>query len=55
MVRIVSVQPLEPWQVRLDLTDGSSCNVDLAPLMNGPIFDALIQGRPPARPMRASA
>jgi hypothetical protein len=41
MLRIAQVRPLNPWQVQLDLTDGSSRHVDLAPLMVGPIFDAI--------------
>jgi hypothetical protein len=41
MIRIAHVLPLAPWQVHLDLTDGTTRVVDLAALMRGPVFDAI--------------
>ena len=45
MLRIRSVTPLEGRRVRLVLTDGSERTVDLAPLLNGPVFDEIARDR----------
>jgi hypothetical protein len=39
MVRIVGVETLGGFRVRLSLTDGSTREVDLGPYLNGPVFD----------------
>ena len=41
MIRIREVIPLGPFRVRLVLTDGSIVERDLAPLLTGPIFEAI--------------
>ncbi len=41
MTRIRSVVPLEGFHVKLTFTDGSEREVDLAPYLNGPIFEPL--------------
>jgi len=41
MTRIRSVLPLEGFNVKLTFTDGSEREVDLAPYLNGPIFEPL--------------
>ena len=45
MLRIHKVEPLEGLAARLVLTDGSVRTVDLAPLMQGPIFEPLLRDR----------
>lgn len=45
MVRVVSVQPLSGYVVRLAFTDGSVREVDLERFLNGPIFRPLRQDR----------
>ena len=41
MIRISSVQPAEGHQVILSFTDDSTGQIDLEPLLRGPIFDAI--------------
>lgn len=41
MTRIRSVLPLEGFHVKLTFTDGSEREVDLAPYLNGPVFEPL--------------
>lgn len=40
-VRILSVEPLQGFRVRLTFTDGSSKEIDLEPYLHGPIFEPL--------------
>lgn len=39
MVRISSVEPQHDFVVRLTFTDGTVCDVDLEPLIWGPVFE----------------
>ena len=41
MIRIRSVLPLDDFHVKLTFTDGSVREVDLAPYLNGPVFEPL--------------
>ncbi len=41
MVRIQGVQPLEAHRVRLEFTDGSAREVDLAVYLRGPVFEPI--------------
>ncbi len=41
MTRIRSVLPLEGFHVKLTFTDGTEREVDLAPYLNGPVFEPL--------------
>jgi hypothetical protein len=41
VLRIKSVEVLEDYTVRLGLNDGSTKTIDLAPYMQGPIFEPL--------------
>jgi hypothetical protein len=41
MRRIRKVTPLERFEVKLELTDGSAKIVDLAPYLRGPVFEPL--------------
>lgn len=41
MIRISSVKPLEGFRVRLEFTDNSIKDIDLAPFLDGPIFAPL--------------
>jgi hypothetical protein len=41
LIRIQEVTPLEPYRLRLKLTDGSVIERDVAKLMIGPVFEAL--------------
>lgn len=43
MVFIRSVIPLENFMVRLVFSDGEQKNVDLEPLLRGPIFEPLLR------------
>jgi hypothetical protein len=43
LVRVRGVQPLESYKVQLTFEDGSKKEVDLAPYLRGPIFDAIRQ------------
>ncbi len=45
LVRITAVEPLRDLVVRLDFTNGESREVDLAPYLQGPIFDDLVRDR----------
>ena len=40
-VRITAVQPLEGFRVRLQFTDDSWKEVDLEPLLHGPVFEPI--------------
>jgi hypothetical protein len=39
MRRITAVEPLDGFVLRLDLTDGSTVEVDVAPYLWGPVFE----------------
>ena len=39
MARIVGVETLGGFRVRLSLTDGSTREVDIGPYLNGPVFE----------------
>jgi hypothetical protein len=41
MTRIRGVEALDGFRVRLSLTDGSTREVDLGPLLNGPVFEPI--------------
>lgn len=41
LVRVISVQPLEGFVVRLEFTDGIQSDIDLSPFLRGPIFDRI--------------
>ncbi|NJL26989.1 MAG: DUF2442 domain-containing protein [Thermoanaerobaculia bacterium] len=41
MIRIRSVKPLAAFRVHLGFTDGSERTVDLAPFLDGPVFEPL--------------
>ena len=43
MVRIASVRVLQGHRVRLTFTDGSEKDIDLAPYLNGPVFEPLLR------------
>jgi hypothetical protein len=43
MVFICSVKPLENFMVRLAFSDGQQKDVDLEPLLRGPIFEPLLR------------
>jgi hypothetical protein len=45
VLRIRSVTPLDGRRVRLVLTDGTDRTVDLAPLLRGPVFEAIARDR----------
>lgn len=45
LVRIRSVSPLTGYLVRLEFTDGSSREIDLAKYLQGPIFEAIRSDR----------
>lgn len=45
MVRIRGVEPRAGLRVELELTDGTRAEVDLAPLLVGPIFEPLLEDR----------
>lgn len=45
MVRVTQVEPLEGFQVRVVFSDGHSKRIDLAPFLNGPIFEPLKNDR----------
>lgn len=40
-IRISAVTPLERFHVRLELTDGTTKEVDLGPHLWGPVFEAI--------------
>lgn len=52
-LRIQLVEALEPFWLRLTLTDGEVVERDVQPLLRGPLFDPLIQD--PARFAEARA
>jgi hypothetical protein len=52
MTRIRSVMPLDDFNVKLGFTDGSERVVDLAPYLNGPVFEPLKQNREVFRSVR---
>lgn len=39
MIRIRSVEPVRAFVIRLHFSDGSSAQVDLEPLLGGPLFE----------------
>ena len=41
MVRIQGVEALEPFHVRLEFTNGSTRDVDLAVYLRGPVFEPI--------------
>lgn len=41
LLRIVAVTPLEGYRLRLLLTDGSTIERDVEPLLVGPVFDTV--------------
>ena len=41
MIRVSSVKALEGLRVRLGFTDGSTGEIDLAPYVWGPVYDAV--------------
>jgi len=41
MVRIQGVEALEPFRVRLEFTNGSTREVDLAVYLRGPVFEPI--------------
>lgn len=45
MVRIRRVAPREGLRVELELTDGTRAEIDLTPLLVGPIFEPLLEDR----------
>ena len=45
MVRVRAVEPLAGFSVRLTFTDGSSKEIDLAPLLQGPVFEPIRSSR----------
>ena len=45
LLRIADVQPLPGYRLRLRLTDGSTIERDVGPLLVGPVFDP-IRGQP---------
>jgi hypothetical protein len=40
-IRIRAVTPLEPFRVRLELTDQTTKEIDLEPYMWGPVFEPI--------------
>lgn len=46
MIRVKDVTPLKGYSVRLTFTDGTNRDVDFAPYLRGPVFEAL---RDPAK------
>lgn len=55
MLRIREVQPLDGFQVRLILSDGSTIERDLGPLLYGPIFKPVRSDPAAFRQLRAEA
>ena len=53
LLRIVKVSPLDGFQLRLELTDGSTIVRDAGPLLVGAIFEALRADRSLFRAARA--
>jgi hypothetical protein len=45
LVRIRAVEPVRDFLVRLSFTDGSTKEVDLEPLLHGPIFEPMRRDR----------
>lgn len=41
MVRIQAVEALDPFRVRLQFTDGSTREIDVAVFLRGPIFEPI--------------
>lgn len=52
MVRIVSVEPLDDFVVRLEFTDGKVRDLDLSPFLWGPVFEPLREDRDLFRQVR---
>ena len=45
LVRIKAVEPLQSYVVRLTFTDGAIKDVDLQPLLRGPVFEPICRDR----------
>lgn len=43
LVRVRKVEPLEARRVRLEFTDGKVREIDLTPLLRGPVFEQVRQ------------
>ncbi|MDW8327744.1 MAG: DUF2442 domain-containing protein [Anaerolineales bacterium] len=41
LVRVQTVEPLEPFRVRLTFRDGTRKEVDLEPYLHGPVFEPI--------------
>ena len=41
LVRVIDVEPLEGFRVRLEFEDGTQREVDLKPYLHGPIFESI--------------
>jgi hypothetical protein len=54
-VRIVTVKPLEGFQVQLEFTDGTKKEVDLQPYLHGPIFEPVRNDLQMFRSMKVDA
>lgn len=39
LVRVRKVEPLDPFVVRVGFTDGTTREIDLEPLLDGPVFE----------------
>jgi hypothetical protein len=53
LVRIRNVEPLAPWKVWLELTDGSTVVRDLSALLQGPAFVGILREESAFRAVRA--
>lgn len=41
LIRVKTVEPLEPFRARITFADGTIKIVDLAPYLHGPIFESI--------------
>jgi hypothetical protein len=41
LVRVVAVEPLKPFVVRVTFADGETREIDLAPYLHGPVFESI--------------
>jgi Protein of unknown function (DUF2442) len=55
LVRINRVSPLHPYHVELELTNGQIVRRDIAQLMHGPAFEAILKDEALFRQVRAEA
>ena len=53
LVRIVGVEPLDNFRLRLHLTNDTVIERDVRPLLHGPIFDELLHSPERFRDVRA--